>query len=104
MDIHERIRARAHQLWEADGRPEGREQEHWLAAETEIAREDGVPVEDEVSAGEIMENIGEALGAGPGEAQDLPKFSSDSTSDGSVDQAVTKRARRVPSGASGRQG
>ncbi len=29
------VSARAHQLWEAAGRPEGRDQEFWLLAENE---------------------------------------------------------------------
>ncbi|MBV9704011.1 MAG: DUF2934 domain-containing protein, partial [Methylobacteriaceae bacterium] len=28
-DIEDRIRARAHQIWEEEGRPEGRDREHW---------------------------------------------------------------------------
>jgi hypothetical protein len=35
-DREERIRQRAHQLWEADGRPEGRHDHHWSQAEREI--------------------------------------------------------------------
>ena len=31
-----RIRQRAFDLWQAQGMPEGREQEHWLTAEREI--------------------------------------------------------------------
>src|SRR5918994_1417921 len=31
----ERIRRRAYEIWEAAGRPDGREQEHWFAAEHE---------------------------------------------------------------------
>lgn len=31
-----RIRARAYELWEQDGCPEGREQDHWLRAEREV--------------------------------------------------------------------
>ncbi|BAI76663.1 hypothetical protein AZL_e03180 (plasmid) [Azospirillum sp. B510] len=31
------IQERAYQIWEEDGRPEGREQEHWLRAEAEIS-------------------------------------------------------------------
>jgi hypothetical protein len=33
------IRERAHSLWEADGRPEGREQEYWFRAEQMLAEE-----------------------------------------------------------------
>jgi hypothetical protein len=35
-DLHERIRARAYLLWEQEGRPEGRAEEHWLRAEAEV--------------------------------------------------------------------
>ena len=34
--IVEAIRRRAYELWEAEGRPEGRERDHWLQAELEI--------------------------------------------------------------------
>jgi len=40
-DREERIRARAYQLWERDGRPEGREAHHWEEAKLLIAAEDG---------------------------------------------------------------
>lgn len=35
-DVRARIRQRAHELWEAEGRPAGRELQHWLEAEREI--------------------------------------------------------------------
>jgi hypothetical protein len=33
---HEQIALRAQELWEADGRPEGKADEHWLQAENEL--------------------------------------------------------------------
>ena len=39
-DHEERIRQRAHELWESDGRPEGRAQEHWERAAQDLDRED----------------------------------------------------------------
>ena len=36
----ERIRQRAHELWEREGRPEGRQDEHWAGACREIQREE----------------------------------------------------------------
>lgn len=36
-DSHARIATRAYQLWEAEGRPNGRDTEHWKKAEAEIA-------------------------------------------------------------------
>jgi hypothetical protein len=37
--IEERIRTRAYDLWEAEGRPEGREVDHWLQAVQELVEE-----------------------------------------------------------------
>jgi hypothetical protein len=39
-DYSQRIRERAYQIWDRDGRPEGRAHEHWVQAEQEIAEED----------------------------------------------------------------
>lgn len=36
MTLEERIRQRAYELWEANGRPEGQEFEHWSQARQEI--------------------------------------------------------------------
>jgi hypothetical protein len=36
--VQERIQRRAYELWETEGRPEGREQAHWHQAELEITR------------------------------------------------------------------
>lgn len=38
-EIHDLIRTRAHRLWEAEGRPQGKDQEHWLAAERDVLDE-----------------------------------------------------------------
>lgn len=40
-DRIERIRQRAHEIWEREGRPQGREQEHWDRASREIDAEGG---------------------------------------------------------------
>jgi hypothetical protein len=42
-DKEERIRARAHEIWESEGKPEGQEAVHWDRAELEIMREDAKP-------------------------------------------------------------
>jgi hypothetical protein len=38
-DREERIRARAHLIWEQEGRPQGRDKEHWDRAAKEIDAE-----------------------------------------------------------------
>jgi hypothetical protein len=35
--LHERIKRRAYSLWEQEGRPEGRADDHWQRAEAEVA-------------------------------------------------------------------
>ena len=39
-DMEERVRQRAHQLWEQAGRPEGLAEEHWEQALQQITAED----------------------------------------------------------------
>jgi hypothetical protein len=39
-DLDERIRQRAYQLWEAEGRPEGRANDHWYRARERVVEED----------------------------------------------------------------
>lgn len=38
-DVTERIRLRAYSIWEAEGGPEHRHEDHWLQAEREILHE-----------------------------------------------------------------
>ena len=46
MPDEDRIRRRAHAIWEREGRPEGRQQEHWERARREIEAEEGAPPPD----------------------------------------------------------
>lgn len=38
-DHNERIRQRAHEIWEEEGRPEGREYSYWLRAKADVGDE-----------------------------------------------------------------
>jgi hypothetical protein len=40
QEDQERIRERAHRIWEREGRPDGRDAQHWEMAREEIAIED----------------------------------------------------------------
>ncbi len=40
MPDDDRIRRRAHAIWEREGRPDGRQQEHWAQARREIEAEE----------------------------------------------------------------
>lgn len=41
-ELQQKIRTRAYELWEANGRPEGQEHEHWLEAERQVMQEQGL--------------------------------------------------------------
>jgi Protein of unknown function (DUF2934) len=51
MPTDEEIRARAHQLWEEPGKPQGREHEFWHQAERELQRNETQPNQPEGSVG-----------------------------------------------------
>jgi hypothetical protein len=42
-DLSDRIRQRAQEIWEQEGRPEGRAEEHWAQAERDIRAAAGGP-------------------------------------------------------------
>ncbi len=60
----ERIRKRAHQLWEADGRPVGREADYREQAEDLLA------IEDNPNAGRLSPNPGRGDGGEEAEIQE----------------------------------
>ena len=45
IDILQRIRERSYQIWEHEGRPEGRHLDHWLQAEHELIAENALDFE-----------------------------------------------------------
>ena len=49
----ERIRRRAYEIWEREGRPEGREAEHWRKAAEELASESSPADTQEVPAARV---------------------------------------------------
>ena len=42
--MEDRVRERAYALWEKDGRPDGRSDEYWQQAQSEVDTEDGCQV------------------------------------------------------------
>jgi DUF2934 family protein len=69
-----RIRQRAYEIWEREGRPHGRDREHWRQAEAELAAElpAGVPRTGRVgrqkaAAAEAGAVVGHAADGGAGE-------------------------------------
>lgn len=54
-----RIRSRAYELWEEEGRPHGRDREHWSQAESEmgLARKKGVAQPSGTDKGEAADDV-----------------------------------------------
>jgi hypothetical protein len=46
QDWDDRIRKRAHEIWEQEGRPHGKEREHWERAERDVGAGDLPPLAD----------------------------------------------------------
>jgi hypothetical protein len=42
MTVEDQIRQRAYEIWDREGRPDGKQEEHWTRACQEIAAETGV--------------------------------------------------------------
>ena len=49
-----RIRRRAYEIWEIEGRPDGLEHVHWLRAEAELGGDAGIPRATEKAAKRLM--------------------------------------------------
>jgi hypothetical protein len=47
-DRHEKIRQRAYEIWEREGRPEGQHERHWHQALDELGRDESDPQGDAV--------------------------------------------------------
>jgi Protein of unknown function (DUF2934) len=82
----ERIRERAHQIWEREGRPEGRELEHWRQAEQEIADELRQSPDTEPDA------------AGRGAAREYDKATRDFSQRGKVESKAQEATNAIESG------
>jgi hypothetical protein len=66
------VRERAHAIWEAEGRPEGRDAEHWRMALAEFERENRAP-----NIAKVVDSP--SVTVAPGEVPKLQKKSSRST-------------------------
>ena len=68
MPDEERIRRRAHEIWEREGRPEGRHEEHWARARREVEAEEGGPPPGPARSGASPTDTAPGS-AGPGRAE-----------------------------------
>lgn len=90
MPDNEQIRRRAYEIWEREGRPEGREAEHWRRAAEELAASEAVKTQD-VPAARVRDpaKLEESRGTAP--AAPSPEQKGDPLG---VAQPVSKAARK----------
>ena len=75
------IRTRAHQIWESEGRPDGRDHEHWEAAEREMTDD---RLDDQPDMGNDLQSdpgIGYSRGTS---TQNIEALEGDNTLEGDV--------------------
>lgn len=74
------IRTRAHQIWEQEGRPDGRDRDHWTTAERELS--DGQSGQPDMGD-DLQSNPG--IGSSRGTStQDIEALEGDNTLEGDV--------------------
>jgi hypothetical protein len=91
-NLEEQIQQRAYEIWERDGRPEGKREEHWAQACQEIAAETGVetgcPRQPVAFGADDAENVSDGKrsaqvrSAGPDGMRDAPRRPWDKTDQG----------------------
>jgi hypothetical protein len=63
LPLREEVERRAYEIWEREGRPEGQDVEHWLAAERQLLGTD-VQVTQTPSGAVRSEDLADALSGG----------------------------------------
>lgn len=95
-DHVQRVRDRAHALWEQAGRPEGQDAEHWSQAEREIAAEE--EAQFSAPSGAIGARRGRKPKAAGEVSADAPR-----PTRGRKPKAVTEEGAEAPEGTRGRK-
>lgn len=62
MDEHAIIQQRAYAIWEAEGRPEARDEEFWYRAQKQLLDEDLVPGAEDSSLADVAESKDQRAG------------------------------------------
>lgn len=88
MDDNERIKQRAHEIWESEGRPHGRDSEHWARAEQELRNQ----FADEGQAAE--QSGGES--AGDDAQPELEQTASPATAKAPAPKKRTRKPKAAP--------
>lgn len=74
-EYEDHIRTRAHAIWESEGRPHGRDADHWLRARQELEQDDALKGHPgNTTPGQVGSTSGEGLvGSMDADAEDDPQ-------------------------------
>ena len=97
QDHQERIRQRAHEIWESEGRPEGRDADHWSRAEEELRNQTGQ--DDQTGSGDMSGGQGGDSIQSPDVAQ-----TADESQPRLMEQEPKKRTRKSTKATSAKAG
>jgi hypothetical protein len=75
MSDDDKIKARAHQIWEREGRPHGRHHEHWEEARRQVEAEHGRSTPEVEAPGDIADQTAPVAGSLVGKAASKPRRS-----------------------------
>lgn len=79
LPLREEVEHRAYELWEREGRPEGRDIEHWLTAERQLLGAD-VQVTQTPAGAVRSEDLADALSGGKRERpHDAPELTTNTS-------------------------
>lgn len=79
LPLHEEIARRAYEIWESEGRPEGRDVEHWVTAERQLLGAD--PEVTQTASGAVRtEEIADAVSGGKrGRPESAPELATNTS-------------------------
>ena len=98
-DLYERIRQRAYELWESEGRPQGRDREHWERAERELSAGAGAGGQDAPSPAARGSKGRAATPAAAPSSEDGGRTEAAADLGDSAPEATRRRRRTTPGGA-----
>lgn len=87
MQDSDRTKERAHRIWEAEGRPDGRHCEHWAQAQEELRREDDLEA-DAVAGDDAQAPDDRSPARQKDQMRDEPRHSSSADSTDEIDGAA----------------
>jgi len=93
-DQEERIRQRAYEIWEREGRPHGQDDAHWAMAVQEIQAEDG-GVDDAADPAEPAGEVPVMAGSASGEQEPVAPVAAATSEKPEEPEAAPKKAKRA---------